>query len=57
MNCPFCDAELEVDDEYMQDTFGAAYAYMPETDWTYFCPECEEAGTIDEMKMIAEMSK
>jgi hypothetical protein len=50
MKCPFCGVELEVDEEYMQDTYGASYVYMPENLWTYYCPECEEAGTMAELE-------
>lgn len=48
--CPVCGAELELDYEYMAKTYGEGYTYVPRSKWVFFCTECEEAGTIDELE-------
>lgn len=46
--CPLCEGELGVDEEYMQSRYGS-FAAMPPEKWTYFCNDCEEAGTYTEL--------
>lgn len=48
--CPICGGELELDLEYMQNTYGEGYIYVPKNIWVFWCPECEEAGTLKEIR-------
>lgn len=55
--CPCCKHHtLEVDEEYMLSTFGAAYVYMPWRQWSFFCTntDCEEAEIYTEMEEIKD---
>lgn len=50
--CKHCSAPLEVDEEYMQSTYGAAWTYMKDEEKSWFCineVECGEAGLFEEM--------
>lgn len=55
--CPECKIDLLVDEEYMLDTYGAAYVYMPKKDWTWYCDKCGSAGTLEEIKREKEIEK
>lgn len=46
--CPLCAGDLGVDVEYMQNRYGEAYMYES-VQLTYFCNDCEEAGTYSEL--------
>ena len=54
--CPVCGSGLEVDLEYMQDNFGENWREIDAHHWTYYCPECGEAGTLGELEYIAEIN-
>lgn len=58
--CPICGEPLEVDEEYMQGTYGAAWSNMPKSEWTFFCSdedECGEAGTYSEILWVKSLKE
>lgn len=56
--CPCCGSPLEVDEEYMQGNYGAAWSSMPRSEWVYYCSdeeECGEAGSFEELQRMAQV--
>lgn len=47
--CPLCGSELEIDEEYMLGTYGAAYVSMPRREWVFWCRQCDLVYQGDEL--------
>lgn len=54
--CLLCQGNIQIDEEYMSDTFGPSYIHMSHEDWSFYCDDCGQAGLWTEFKRLASKS-